>query len=369
MASASPPQLPPRGPENELHDVAAGLGWIVKAVNLISSGTINIDQRNPQGYTALMRTSFMGHSDVARILLDRGGRPSAAGDDGCTALHYSAQQGQLVITKMLVEAGADLQARTSDGHTHLHLAAKDKLVVKTSKDRHWEVMSVLIMAGANPNSRCVDGETPLNWAAQNGHKEGAQRFDSNGIALISANSYNSERSGVFLLQQKEGNSIGDQAAYVNLGDKRGPPPLLCALGAGSFPSSPRIVQSPINAGANTASIIAGVQTETGAANDTPLDMTNRFLRDKKTARDGEELTEKDLVRLEGIRRLLMRVEVVHAVSWRWPVETPSIVRTAEGEARTVAASAPLTRMLPLLRRRARRPGVLLAAQCRNSKKL
>lgn len=422
--------------------MAAALGHTEDVVDLVSKGTIDIDQGDPKGYTPLMRASFMGYPDVARILLNRGGSPSLAGDDGCTALHYSAQQGHLAITKMLVEAGADLEAISSVvNHTPLHLAAKDDPLIVASQDRHSEVMNVLIMSGANLNSRAVDGATPLYLAAENGHmggvkmllrakanplltrsgpergrtcvpldaaamrghsevvgelvqqcgiegcggaSKGVQALEmaamtrypdimalltdagvvDNGIALISAIRYKSERSVMFLLQQKEGKSTGDQAAYVNFKDKHGLTPLLCALGVSSFTFSPRIVRLLINAGVDTASVAVRVEAETRDASHTPLDLTNRMLRDKKIVRDGEELTEKQLVKLEGIRRLLLRVEAVHAGSWLWPVDTPSILRTAEGTPRTVAASTPLRRMLPLLRWRAGRPRVLLAALCR-----
>eukprot|EP00752_Nemacystus_decipiens_P009050 g8080.t1 len=448
MASVIPPQRPPRGPANELH-MAAGLGSVQDVVNLVSNGTIHIDQGDPAGYTPLMRASFMGHLHVARILLSRGGSPSVACDDGCTALHYSTQEGHLAITKMLVDAGADLQAKTCAlGHTPLHLAAKGSPCIVASQDRYSEVMSVLITAGANLNSRGVDGSTPLylaaekgnvecvkvllrakanplltmsdsnpKWrrtcvpldiAAMRGHSEvvgelvqpcgiercggaskGVQALEmaamnrqpdimalltdagvvDNGIALLSAIMWRSERSAVFLLQHRERKSTGDQAAYVNFRDELGLTPLLCALGVGNSHPSPRIVRLLINAGADTASVVVKVKTGAGAADDTPLDLANRMLRDKQIGQDGKDLSEKQLAKLECIRRLLLRVEAVHAGSWLWAVDAPSSLRTAEeGTTRTVAASTPLTSMLPLLRWRARRPRVLLAALCRISSK-
>lgn len=72
-------------------------------------------------------------------------------------------------------------------------------------------------------------------------------------------------------------------------------------------------------------------------------------------------TEEQLYRLEDILRLLLRVEALHAVSWLWPVDTRSMVGTAEDARRKDATSTPLGKMLPLLRRRAQRPRVLLGA--------
>ena len=84
-----------------------------------------------------------------------------------------------------------------------------------------------------------------------------------------------------------------------------------------------------------------------------------MLREKKTA--GKDATEHQRRRLEGIRRLLMRVGAIHAVSFLWPVDIPSMMGATEVANRKVAASTPLRMMLPILRRRARRPRVLLAA--------
>lgn len=65
--------------------------------------------------------------------------------------------------------------------------------------------------------------------------------------------------------------------------------------------------------------------------------------------------------LEGIWRLLLQVEAVRAVSWLWPSDVPFTVHVAaEGTSKTTTTSVALIRMLPILRRRSRRPRALLA---------
>ena len=120
----------------------------------------------------------------------------------------------------------------------------------------------------------------------------------------------------------------------------------------------------MDAGAHTTSAVRIVDSAGGRVFDgTPMALTTRSLREKKTGRT--KATEEQLHRLDAIQRLLVRVEAVHAVSWLWPYRVPCIVRAAvESESGTKVAPAPLTLMLPMLRRRARRPRVLLAALLR-----
>ncbi|CAN0012412.1 unnamed protein product [Pylaiella littoralis] len=63
--------------------------------------------------------------------------------------------------------------------------------------------------------------------------------------------------------------------------------------------------------------------------------------------------------LKGVIRLLQQVEAVHAVSWRWPIETGRPTGSKREK-----KSASIVRMLPLLRKRAAKPQVLLAALSR-----
>ncbi len=426
MASVSPPHQWPRGPRIKLHE-AAFYGSTERLLALLSDGSIDVDQGNPQfwGCTPLMMASMQGHSSAVRILLNKSANLSKEADNGFTALHCSAEGGHLAVTKMLVEARADLEAATDAGDTPLHLAAERG---------HHEVMSVLIEAGANPNnSRRLARATPLFMAAQNGHKDAVkvllrgkanplltrtnpksgvlavpldiaaqsghfevvrelvqqvgaegcggasggfnalrlaatnQHVDvmsvladagvvDDGTALAAAAARGRELSIKFLLQQRR----NDEAAYVNY-DMDGVTPLLCAMSfLGVSSPSPRITRLLIDAGADATSAVRVTKNngEVGY-HETPLDLATVMLREKGIA--GKDATEEQLNKLEGIRRLLLRVEAVHAVSFLWPVDVPSIVGTAEGTSSKVAASTPLRMMLPILRRRARRPRVLLGA--------
>ena len=88
MPSVLPQQQWPRGPRNELHK-AADVGSIERTVALLSSGAVDIDQGDQNGFTPLMFASVLGHSGVVRILLHKGANASMVADGGCTALHLS----------------------------------------------------------------------------------------------------------------------------------------------------------------------------------------------------------------------------------------------------------------------------------------
>ena len=430
MPSVPLPNQWPRGSLGELH-AAAYADSIERLVALLSDGSIDIDQQGgPYGYTTLMVASGLGHSRVARILLNKGADVGVRIADGGTALHISAEQGHLAISKMLVNAGANLEvATTTQGSTPLHAAAQEG---------HVGVMSVLIEAGANPNSRRLDGSTPLYIAAQRGHLDAMRvllrakanplltRTDHNGTvcapldaaaqkghldmvralveqfgiegcgstsvvaralllatahqhldimtvlmdagvvdtgtALINAAAKGRELSVKFLLQQEKKKRSDDFPAYVNFRDNCGRTPLLYAFGISSYsPPSPRIVRLLIDAGADTTSSVGFTDTEGEVEfTEKPLNIVSGMLREKVIA--GKDAGKSELSRLERIRRLLMRVEAVHAVSLLWPVDIPSV--TAEGTGRTMTTSTSLRMMLPILRRRALRPRVLLSAMWR-----
>lgn len=67
------------------------------------------------------------------------------------------------------------------------------------------------------------------------------------------------------------------------------------------------------------------------------------------------------LRNKGIRRLLLQAEAVRAVSWAWPGAAKKVAIRARDSSET---SVPPRRMLHIMRRRAGRPKVLLAALTR-----
>ncbi|CAM9849786.1 unnamed protein product [Ectocarpus fasciculatus] len=157
----------PRGPKNELH-FAADMGSTQRTAAILSSGLIDVNQGDPNGWTPLMVASQRGYTRIVRILLKEGANVLIVADHGFTALLTCAQYGNLAVCKMLVKAGAHLEAATStNGSRPLHMAA-DK--------GHAAVITALIDAGANLDSRRFDRATPLYMACERGHVEAVRAF-------------------------------------------------------------------------------------------------------------------------------------------------------------------------------------------------
>lgn len=169
----------------------------------------------------------------------------------------------------------------------------------------------------------------------------------------------------FLLQhhRKNGNSAND-CAYVSFRSDfhAGSTPLFAACGFSRASFSPRIVRLLVDAGADTTSPVRTYGNQGALVkNETPLFLTTQCLRTKMIG--GREASEEQLCGLGGIRRLLLQTEAVHALSWLWPGDAPLIVRPAEGANQATAVSAtqiPLKLVPPMMRRRVRRRGAVLA---------
>ena len=332
------------------------------------------------------------------MMIGAGAHLDEAISDGHTSLHFSSAKGCCQVMAALIEAGANVNSRGPAGITPLYAAAWEGKVA---------AVTVLLRAEADPLLTRVDPSgrlfTPLDAAAQNGHAdvvhelvrlvgmgglggasagERALRLSGQhrhlnvmailttagvvdtGSALCGAAGFGNEACMKFLLKQeqkgKQGKSRG--RAYADAQDNVGRTPLLLSI-AGCRSSSPRIVRLLINAGADTASaVLLTNSTKLVMRNITPLATTEFYLRERKV--EGKDATKEQMHQLQAIRRLLLRVEAVHADSWVWPNRAlESILATkVMAKAKTSSNTAtPLAAVLPTLRLTATRRGALLAA--------
>lgn len=131
-------------------------------------------------------------------------------------------------------------------------------------------------------------------------------------------------------------------------------------------TSPRAVRLLIEAGADTTAPPLRVSGEEGVVefNGPPLALVNQDIHEKKVS--GLDATEEQLHGLEAVRRLYLRVEAVHAVSWLWRNHAnPVVGGSVKSASRTDTASTTLGGILPILRRQAGRHEVLLAPMFRS----
>jgi len=137
-------------------------------------------------YYPIHEAAMSGNTEIVRLLLDHGADLNVENHDHLTPLFMAAGEGHRDVVLLLLERGAAVDGRSESGWTLLHVAANRgdvelaKLLLAkglavdapTEAHRtalHWastEAMArLLIDAGAAVESRGPDGRTPLHLAA------------------------------------------------------------------------------------------------------------------------------------------------------------------------------------------------------------
>jgi len=123
-------------------------------------------QEGPQKSTALHIACRCGNLKICKLLLDNGADVNARDKNSETPLMRAVEGGHLDIACILIERGSNVCAENEAGLTALHIAAA--LARKN-------FFPLLVEQGANPNCPCSKqykdwdgGRTPVHYAAHNG---------------------------------------------------------------------------------------------------------------------------------------------------------------------------------------------------------
>ncbi len=376
-----------------LHVAALG-GHLAITKMLVKAGA-DLEARNPlDGSTPLHFAAGEGRLEIVNVLIKAGANPESRSFDGSTPLHPAAQAGRLEVMEVLIEAGANPNSRTLKGFSPLYDAAQlgqvgaMKMLLRAGSDPLLPVVNdagmpfIVLDHGADCGQLAVvreliqglgiegcggasGGADALRAAATNQHVDIMRVLADAGVAdtgrdaLALAAALGREQSVKFLLQQQVDGETQNVDFYLNSRDEMGSTPLAYALDPCS---SPRVVRLLVDAGADTTS---AVRFPTSAGFDeTPLAFITRWPRTEKT-RGGIDSTEQRLHRLEGIRRVLLRVEAAHALSWLWHNDDLSTANAAaEDTSNARMTPTALGMVMPSWRRQARGHGVLQAALLR-----
>jgi ankyrin repeat protein/tetratricopeptide (TPR) repeat protein len=215
--------------------------WITQAVQRQS---VDMDVLDDRMRSALHLAAAGGHSQVVKILLDRGASRhsrtnaiDAAGnytvqgvgetpvecaiasqnkemvawfiqsgiDDyevdhlGWSLLHHAAASRTREIVEMLIDEGLDVGARSKDGTTALHIAS-------TAGD--YDTVALLLSRGANSNEKDLSGSTPLLLAVSAGNERCINRLIDAGANVRTRNS---QRSTLLHVAAEKGhmNALGN----------------------------------------------------------------------------------------------------------------------------------------------------------------
>jgi ankyrin repeat protein len=113
------PRRPLRGADLP---AAAATGDDTAVVRLLELG-FDVNARDAQGATALLRAAGGGHLDVATRLLDAGADVGASANTGATALSAAVSARQAALAERLLERGVDVNQRLKGGASALLVSA------------------------------------------------------------------------------------------------------------------------------------------------------------------------------------------------------------------------------------------------------
>jgi ankyrin repeat protein len=136
----------------------------VRGVQRLIADGVDVDELDAGGDAPLVMASYLGHTDIVRLLLEAGADVAAV-DPGmkATALHAAAYAGRTEAARLLVAHGIDINRQgPKNGYTALHDAIWQG---------HVDTARVIIEAGANLALTTHGGETPLAFARAKGRRE------------------------------------------------------------------------------------------------------------------------------------------------------------------------------------------------------
>ena len=145
---------------NKLISLTADEGHTEKVT--VQKHNNDIDSKDEDGKTALMRAAEDGDTKKVKSLIDKGAAIEARDDTNWTALMRAAWYGSTETVELLIEKGADIEAKDVSGCTALILAANNG---------HKETVELLIHNDAYIDAKDNTGSTALMEATSNGHTE------------------------------------------------------------------------------------------------------------------------------------------------------------------------------------------------------
>lgn len=146
---------------------ACALGDRGRVEALLEGDPSLVNARSADGFPAAGLAIFFGHSELARMLFERGADVNAAAENAqrVAPVHAAAAVQDRATMEVLLARGADVHAKQQMEYTALHGAASRGDV---------EMAKLLLAHGADRDARASDGMRPADVARKYGHPEFAE---------------------------------------------------------------------------------------------------------------------------------------------------------------------------------------------------
>ncbi|KAJ3115191.1 enhancer of mRNA decapping [Phlyctochytrium bullatum] len=158
--------------EERLLAVAAK-GDVKQLKKIIQSGRVNVETRDPNGWTPLSSAASNGHLDAVTLLVKAGAQINTRSSTGWTPLALASLTGHLDVVQYLVVHNANIEAQTDHKWTPIYSA---------SYAGHATIVSWLLDQGAKADSGNDHNWYPLSSAANAGHLEAVKVLVEKGKA-------------------------------------------------------------------------------------------------------------------------------------------------------------------------------------------
>ncbi|KAL4624372.1 ankyrin repeat and SAM domain-containing protein 3 [Arapaima gigas] len=185
----------------DLH-TACSIGQYDVVAECIRRREADLDHKNIGGWTPLMYAAYIGHDNIANLLLEAGVDVNATTPKGQTPLMLAASCGNESIAYFLLQQGAELEMKdtrgwtalfhcTSTGHQQMVKFLLDNsananlkepvseftLLMEAAASGHEIIVQYLLEHGVNVDERNAKGETARALALLYGHTKIASLID------------------------------------------------------------------------------------------------------------------------------------------------------------------------------------------------
>ncbi len=189
-------------------------GNLAEVKQLVENQKDLIHEKNQNDCIPLHYSSYYGHRDITKYLIQKGAKINSKSDEGETPLHYAIYNERIEVVKLLIQEGADIHLRCIRGRTPFHVVSREngnveigKLLIESGADinlkdnygrtplsysafrRHREFVELLMERGVQIPLKGEEADDLLHKAAIGGHKELFEYMIDNGVSLVSKNNY------------------------------------------------------------------------------------------------------------------------------------------------------------------------------------